>query len=43
MYSNAIVTHLVDDIENYRRRNYNVDLQIEIALNSGTRYFFHTI
>lgn len=40
MYSNAIVKHLLDDIEEYKRRNYNVDLQIEINLNSSTSYYF---
>lgn len=40
MYSNAIIKHLIDDIEDYKRRNYNVDLQIEICLNGGTSYYF---
>lgn len=40
MYSNAIVKHLLNDIEEYKRRNYNVDLQIDISLKGGTSYYF---
>lgn len=40
MYSNNIAKHLIDDIETYRRRNYNAELKLNIYLHDNVSYYF---
>lgn len=40
MYSNSIVRHLLDDIENYKRQNYDAELMVNIYLSGDTSFYF---
>lgn len=38
MYSNDLVRHLLDDLEMYRRRNYDANIKVEIYFGGNNMY-----